>query len=637
MRGPTRRSDVSCRRCGAEVKRLENGIAIVAVSLLVLLPTLEMILRAVFRTGIFGQTAYIHHLVLVIGFTGAMITAREKRHLSMAAVGPSLSPQLRTVVRTITSFLSSFVCTAMGWSALSLLMIGFTADQRVGVLPLQLFVVVMPIAYAVLAIRLSSWAGQGRRTFLAISIAGFAAGTFLGFSSLANMVFTLAEMPPLWVDSVLDLWFRIIPPLTMPLIVVLVVSAFLGTPLFVVLAGTAMLLFAGADGFLEIVPNEGYTVLTNSNIPAIPLFTLTGYILSESKAGERLVTLFRALFGWFPGGMVVAAVLASVFFTSFTGASGVTILALGGLLYYVLHTRGAYGESFSIGVLTAGSNIGLLFPPSLAIIIYGTIAQVNIFHLFLGGVFPGLLLIAALGTIGVVVSLKKGIPSLRFDGTAAIQAIRDSLGELLLPVVIVGTYFSGLTTLVETAAVAVVYALFVEVVLKREIALREIPGVIVKCLTIVGGVLIILAAARGLAFFIIDARIPILLRDWVSVRVDSPLVFLLFLNIALLVTGCLMDIFSATLIVAPLVIPLGAYFGIDPIHLGVIFIANLGLGFVTPPVGIDLFLASYRFNKPLATVYRYVLPFFAIQLVIVLAITYAPFLSTWLPRLFGAS
>lgn len=608
------------------MRKAENFLAIGALTLLVFLPVLEMVLRTFFRSGLFGQSGYIRHLVLTVAFVGAMITAREGRHLSMGG-GTSSVP----FIGGITRFLAVMVTTTMGWSALSFALVGFPWGERVGIVPIHLFIVMMPVAFFTIAWRMGH-APEARST-LAVLISGFAAGTFLGISPLVNMFFVLAEMPPLWLDTLLDVFFQVVPPISGPLIILLVISAFFGTPLFVVLSGTALFLFAGSDGFLEVVPNEGYTVLINSNIAAIPLFTLTGYILSESRAGERLVDVFQSLVGWLPGGTVVAAVVASVFFTSFTGASGVTILALGGLLYYILHTRGQYSEGFSIGILTTSSNIGLLFPPSLAIIIYGTIAQINIFHLFLGGIIPGIFLILSLSTIGVIVSVRNKIPSVPFDKAVALRAIRTAAGELLLPVVIMGTYFSGLTNLVETAALSVVYVILLESLIRRDVAFSHLPKVALKSIVIVGGVLIILAAARGLAFYIIDAQVPIALRDWVSLHIQSPLLFLLLLNVALLITGCLMDIFSATLIVAPLVIPLGAYFGIDPVHLGVIFIANLGLGFITPPVGIDLFLASYRFEKPLSQVYRHVLPLFLVQLVILLGITYIPFLATFLPRL----
>jgi tripartite ATP-independent transporter DctM subunit len=284
-------------------------------------------------------------------------------------------------------------------------------------------------------------------------------------------------------------------------------------------------------------------------------------------------------------------------------------------------------------MLTSASNIGLLFPPSLAIIIYGTIAQVNIFHMFLAGIVPGALIALSFIGIGVFVSIRRGNTRKPFEPKEAMTTLKSAMSEILLPVVIVVAFFSGLTTLVETAALAVAYVLVVEVLVRREISLKRLPEVALKCITIVGGVLIILGAARGLSFYIVDAQVPVLLRDWMRDHVTSRFVFLLILNGALLLTGCLMDIFSAILIVAPLVVPLGELFGVAPVHLGAIFLANLGLGFITPPVGLDLFLSSYRFNESMPKLYRYVLPFFLVELAVVLLITYVPFFARFLPGL----
>ncbi len=613
---------------------IEDGVAVAALVLLSLFPLLEIVLRSVLRTGILGQSDYLVHFVLLLGYIGGMITAREGRHLSMGSGFHGHGNILGDYLKRVTGLIAAAVCTALAWSALSFVLLGFGPGQRVGIVPIQLFVSALPVAMTVMAVRFARQVPRGRFTALGIAI-GFAVGTFLAWEPIVNVAYTVTMMPPLWLESVLDRWLVIMPAIAVPAIIVLLISAFAGTPLFVVLAGTAFLLFARAGGALEVILNEGYTMLTGSTIPAIPLFTFTGYLLSESRAGERLVALFRALFGWIPGGLVIAAVFASVFFTSFTGASGVTILALGGLLFYVLHTDGNHPESFSVGILTSASNIGLLFPPSLAIIIYGTIAQVNIFHLFLGGILPGLAIVAVFSVIGVVVSSRSRTPVVPFQPRAALAAVREAIWEVLLPVVIVVVYFSGTASLVETAAVAVIYTVLVEVLFKREITLRALPSVALKCITIAGGVLIILASARALSFYIVDARIPIMLRDWVQAAIGSRIVFLILLNLTLLVTGCFMDIFSAIMIVAPLVVPLGGLFGIDPVHLGVIFLANLGLGFITPPVGIDLFLSSYRFDKPLPEIYRHVAPFFLVQLAMVLLITYVPLLATTLPRLFG--
>ena len=338
--------------------------------------------------------------------------------------------------------------------------------------------------------------------------------------------------------------------------------------------------------------------------------------------------LFRALFGWLPGGLVIAAIVVSAVFTTFTGASGVTILALGGLLLYVLVHSGNHTEDFSTGILTASGSIGLLFPPSLALIIYGSVAQISIFDLLLAGILPGLLLVAAMCVVGVVVAIRRKVPSVPFDRREAWAALKESMPEVLLPVVIIAVYFSGLATLVETAAVAVVYTVVVEVFVRKEIPVKGLRDVAVKAAAIIGGVLVILALARALNYYIIDAGVADQLSSWVESTISSRFVFLLLVNLVLLITGMFMDIFSAILVVAPLLIPLGELFGVAPVHLGIIFVANMGIGFITPPVGMNLFLAAYRFDVPLSRLYRNVAPFFLVQLVIVLIITYWPGLST---------
>jgi len=409
-----------------------------------------------------------------------------------------------------------------------------------------------------------------------------------------------------------------------------VVSAFLGTPLFVILTGVAYLLFAKNVGILAVIPNEGYAMLTSNTIPAIPMFTFVGYILSESKAGTRLFRLFRAALGWIPGGMVIASILVSVFFATFTGASGVVILALGGLLYVILHQRGKQSESFTVGLLTGVGDLGLLFPPSLVLILYGTTAQVSVLDMFLGGLLPGLMTVLVFCIVGVVVSVRRGEERIRFELIEAWRALRESVWEILLPVIIITGYFTGLTTLVETGAVAVLYVVIVEVFVHRELDWSDLMRAGVKSAVIMGGVLVILAGARALSYYIVDSRLPFFLIDWVQANIGSRLVFLLLLNVSLLIAGLFMDIFSALVVIVPLILPLGEVFGIHPVHLGVIFVSNMALGFITPPVGLELFLASYRFGKPLAKIYRYVFPFFLLQLVAVLIITYVPWFSTGL-------
>lgn len=612
---------------GTALRKAENGIAVGAFLLLALLPAVEIFLRSLFQLGVPGYNGYVFHLVLVIAFVGGMITSRENRHLAMTAGLAYSRGEVKTGLQTIVAFVSVSVATALAWSALVLVLIGFEPGTSVGFVPVHVFAAAMPAGFAVMAIRffMRTPAGRGRRAVVGLA---FVVGTFFALSSGYNALFLLGrEIPPAF-DTVMGVWYGYSWYATIPITILIVLSAGIGVPIFVVLAGVALMLFSRSGGSLEVIPLEGYTMLTGNTIPAIPLFTLAGFILSESKAGERLVRLFRSFFGWAPGGMAVAAVLVSTFFTTFTGASGVTILALGGLLYFILTDSGKYSERFSTGLLTGSGSIGLLFPPSLAIILYGAVAQVNISHLFIGGILPGLLLVIAMSATGVYAAVRNGVSTVPFDREEAWSALLDAMWEVLLPAVILAFYFGGLTTLVETSAIAVVYAFIVETLIHKEISLRRIPDVILKSVPIVGGVLIILAAARGLSSYIIDAEIPTQLSAWVEANIGSRFVFLVLLNVALLVTGCIMDLYSAILVVAPLVIPLGSLFGVDPVHLGVVFLANLGLGFITPPVGLNLFLASYRFGQPLVRIYRSVLPFFALQIVILLIVTYVPWFST---------
>ncbi len=605
---------------------IERAVGYGAYLLLMVLPLLQIILRPI-GVGILGLDDYLSHALLIIGFVGGMIAAREGRHLAIGSA-QMFSPKLQEKAARIWRFLATILLTTLTWSAIALIIIGFDFSQRIGILPILVVIPIMIIGYAIMGWRFIRDIGQGRWYWFSGALL---LGTIFGFSSIANLLFFILPEVPLFIDTLLFIHVRLFEILRFPLIIGFIISAFLGMPLFVVLGGVALVFFAASGGQLSIVANEGYNMLTNRAIPAIPLFTLAGYLLSESNASRRIVRLFRQLLGWMPGGLVITAVVGSAFFTSFTGASGVTILALGGLLLPMLLQEGKYKESFSVGLLTSSSNIGLLFPPSLAIILYGTIAQVNIFHMFAAGLLPGLLVIIAFSVVGVVISFRKK-REYRFSLKETWVALKDSIFELLLPVVVLVALFSGTATLVESAAIAVLYTFIIEVFIKREISFAQIKVVLGKCLAIIGGVLMILASARGLSFYIIDAQIPDLLSEWVSNYISSGVVFLLILNICLLITGCFMDIFSAILIVAPLVIPLGELFGIHPVHLGIIFLANLGVGFITPPVGIDLFLSSYRFGKPLTHVYRYVAPFFLLQVIMVLIITYIPSFSTFLLR-----
>ena len=420
-------------------------------------------------------------------------------------------------------------------------------------------------------------------------------------------------------------------------------------PIFAVLGGVALLMFA-SNGVLETVPGEAYTMLIGVHVPALPLFALSGFLLSESGAGQRLVRLCTALFSRYRGGLIIVATLICAYFTTFTGASGVTILAVGGLLAVLLAENG-FRKDLSTGLLTASGSIGLLFPPSLPIIMYGVVSQTNIKAMFAGGVGPGILMVFALIAFALVraraARRSAGAPApgaATAVGPAAPVPLRDvgralrrAGWEVALPVIILGLLFGGVTNLVETAAIAVVYLLFVQMVIHRDLSVRDLPRLFARAAPIIGGILVILGVAKALSFAIVDAQVPQALVQWFSDHVRSPYVFLILLNLALLIAGCLMDIFSAIVVLVPLLTPIAESYGIDPVHLGIIFLANLELGYLTPPVGLNLFLASYRFEIPLAKLYRTTLPFLAILLVSVLVITYVPPLTTTLVSLLGLS
>lgn len=605
---------------------VENVFAVVSILLLALLPTAEVVARKFFHTGINNTYDYMHHLVLFITFVSGMITSREGKHLSLTLslkIGESMKSRVHTGVMT----LSVMIAAAFGWSALSFVLTAFDPKVKIGVIPVQLVGMIMVVGFVVMGARFFLAVPRGRSRIFAWL--GVLTGTFLAVDPIRNILTVLMNEVPGFVETAVQGCQTAHGVIVLPLIILLLVSVIFGTPLFVVLGGLAYLLFARTAQPLEVIPNEAYSMLISHSIPAIPLFTAAGFILSESKAGERLVGFFKSFFGWFPGGLAIMAILVSSFFTTFTGASGVTILALGALLSYGL-IKGNYPRRFSLGLLTASGSVGLLFPPSLPIIIYGVIAGISIKDMFLGGIVPGVVMVLALVIFSVIYASKKKTEREPFKLKEALSSIRLSFWEILLPVVVIWVYFSGLATLEESAAIAVVYAFVVEFIIHRDLKFRDLYGVLLKCIPIIGGVLIILAMAKGLSYFIVDAEIPMKLSDWVQANIASKYVFLLLLNLALLITGCFMDIFSAIMVVVPLIIPLGSLFGIHPVHLGIIFLANMELGYLTPPVGLNLFLASYRFNEPLGKLYRDVLPFFFIQLASVLLITYLPVLSTGL-------
>ncbi len=609
---------------------LENTTAFVILVLLALFPTLEIVLRNTLKTGIPGSSSYLQHLVIWITFVGGMITSRENEHLALRVGLEAIREDIRRIIIIVISLLGFSICISFGLSAISFVFLAFDRSASIGFLPLRIINMIMPVGFFIMGIRFIARIDTRKTVKSFLSISGILLAAVFSVSSIENLLSSVNPAYSIMNTPFYEIANSISLYAAMPVIVILIVSGLLGMPIFIVLGGIAYFLFIKSGGSLSVIPNESYTLLLGNAIPAIPLFTFAGFILSESRSGERLVNLFKSLFGWLPGGMAFMAVLVCAFFTTFTGASGVTILALGGLLSYVLINSGKYSEDFTTGLLTASGSIGLLFPPSLPIILYGVVAQVNIKEMFVGGLFPGLVMVLILGLYSVFVSYRKNRVLSPFDPKEALVSIRNAIWEILLPVIIIVGFFGGIFSIVETGAVAVVYSLIVVLVIHRDIRIREMPTVMLKSVPIIGGVLIILALARGLSYYIVDAEIPVALSSWVETHIHSKILFLVILNLALLLTGCLMDIFSALVVVVPLILPLGDLFGIHPVHLGIIFLANLELGYLTPPVGLNLFLASYRFEKPLTRIYGNVIPFFLVLLVTVILITYIPWISTGL-------
>lgn len=590
-------------------RTLEDDATAGLLALIAFLPLAEVLGRSVGLGNLIpGSTPLVQHLTLLVAMTGGLLAARDGRLLALSTA-TFMPARLKTSTAVFTGALGVAVCTSLAYGAWE-----FAAGEReagdivaLGI-PVWAFVFSMVPAFAAIGLRIA-WSSSARWSGRLGACSGALAPVLLSSWE------ALGDLPVLQYG-----------------VPTLIAGALLGLPIFAVIGGLAALLFWYEYTPVSAVPLAAYQLSGQPLLPAIPLFTLGGYLLAEGGASRRLVRVFSALLGWLPGGLAITTTVAFAFFTSFTGASGVTILSLGGLLLPVL-VRSQYERRFSVGLLTASGSIGLLFPPSLAVILYGVYSRTPIDQLFLGGLLPGCLLVSLVALWGVRRGLALPRDRKPFDGRAAAQAVNEAKWELLLPAVVIGGIFGGIVTLVEAAALTVLYAFVVECFVYGDLPVRgRLPAAAAECGKLVGGVLLILGVALGFTNYLIDAQVPDLALEWVQSHIESKYVFLLVLNLLLLVVGCMMDIFSAILVVVPLIAPMGAAYGVDPVHLGIIFLANLELGYLTPPVGLNLFLASYRFGDPLTSVYRSVLPFLLILLGGVLVITYWPSLTLALVR-----
>jgi C4-dicarboxylate transporter DctM subunit len=414
----------------------------------------------------------------------------------------------------------------------------------------------------------------------------------------------------------------------MILLAVLLAVFFLivGVPIFVVICGLALYLFFSGGIDLSAIIIEMHRMATTPVLVAIPLFTFAGYLLSESGASRRLIRLSNALLGWLPGGLSIIALISCAVFTALTGATGLTIIALGGILLPAM-TRARYPEIFSLGLLTTSGTLGLLFPPSLPLIIYAIVAKVRIDQLFIAGILPGILLVVLLSVFSITRAVQAEVPKTRFQFAEVLSALRETLWELPLPLVVLGGIYSGKFAVSEAAAITAVYVLLVEVIFYRDVGWKDLPEIMKKSMVLVGGVLIILGAAMGLTNYLIDAEIPKQMLGLFKTHIESRILFLIVLNLFLLAVGCTMGIFSALVVVVPLLSPIAQAYGIDPIHLGIIFLTNLEIGASIPPLGLNLFIASIRFERPVLRLYLASLPFIAMLLIALALITYIPWMS----------
>ncbi len=405
----------------------------------------------------------------------------------------------------------------------------------------------------------------------------------------------------------------------------------LGEPVFILIGAGGLLLFNSIGVSTSAVIVELYRLASLPALIAIPLFTFAGYLLAESEAPKRLVRLAQAFFGWMPGGLAIVSLISTAIFTAFTGASGVTIVALGGLLYPIL-VKESYPDRFATGLMTTSGSLGLLFPPSLPIILYGIVAGISVDKLFAAGVLPGILLIVMLSVYSIYTGVRSGVKRQAFSLREALRALKGAIWELPLPFIIIGGIYGGFFTASEASAIMAFYVLVVEVFLLRDVKFfKDLPRITKKSMMLVGAIFVVLGTALGLTNYLIDQQIPMVMFQFIHRFVSSQLVFLILLNLFLLVIN-MVEIFSAIIIVVPLIVPIAMQYGINPVHLGVIFLLNLEIGYMLPPLGLNLFISSLRFEKDIVKIYRAVLPFLAIALIALLIVTYLPDLSLYLTR-----
>jgi len=585
--------------------KFEKAAVSLVLGALITIPLLEAALRKTLHVGISNSAAIVQHLTLIVGMLGGAIAARENRLLVLSRLGNLAAGRWRSFAVVLSGSCSVAITMLLAAAGMDFVL----AERPSG----QILAYGVPVWVVQLAIPL----GFGS---IALRLAGHAAKSWGGRALVALLA---------------GVWILVWNWWPLAALIALAVATLSGVPAFVTLAGVALVLFKRVGEPIAAIPVAHYSLVTNAILPTIPIFTLAGYLLAEGGAPQRLVNVFQTVFGRLRGGAAIMTATACAFFTSFTGGSGVTILALGGLLMPVLLSRG-YRERDALGLVTGAGSLGLLLPPCLPLILYAIVAKVPVESMFLGGIVPAIVMLVATVCWGVLAQ-RPGQNKTKepYDWNAAWQALWQAKWELMMPAVALGALFGGFATPVEAAAMTALYALCIETFIYRDLKLAtDIPRIAAECGLLIGGVLLVQGVALGFTNYLVDAEFMSRAAEWATSSIHSRWVFLLALNLFLLVVGCLMEIYAAIVIQAPLLVTIGTAFGIDPVHLGIIFLANLELGYLTPPVGLNLLLSSYRFQKSVPEVLRAVTPLTLVMAVGVLLITYIPALTTTLPRWF---
>ena len=576
--------------------------------ILISFPIFQILGRYINFFSIPASQEIVQHMTLWIGFIGAVIAARSNKLLSVVREPVFKSMKKVSLSQFFVHIFSLSVIFVLSVSYLKMIQIGFQyPDYIAPFIPTWFAQSIIPVGLILIWYQMILTSSSDLKYRLFVSI----------FSMIPTMILYFWQFP---LSNPFLLWSKVIFSI--------ILVAF-GLPIFILLASLSIFFFLSEPSewatnydLISTISDSAYRIVVSPTLAAIPIFTLAGYILAESNISDRLIKFFKASLGWLPGSTVLIVVLLCAFFTALTGGSGVTILALGAILYPILIHDG-YSKRFSLGIITTAGSLGLLFPPSLPAIIYSVTAGINPLELFRQALIPAIFLMSIMFFYGLYMRPKnKKIEKFVFKN--AYDTANIAKWEIAIPLLIILSLFSGFATLVESAALLVLYVLTIELFVFKDISFNNLPKIIIDCSTLVGGVLIILGFAMGFTGYLVDAQIPLKILNFVQSTISSKIIFLLALNILLLIVGCLMDVFSAIIVVVPLIAPLATYFGIDPFHLAIIFIANLELGYITPPVGMNLYLSSYRFNKDMPTIYNATLPFFFIRLIGVLIITYIP-------------